>query len=95
MRILWFRQFTFKERKVKKVIKDHEEIVTGIEFFNKPSHENFDANKFDKINKIKFEDLANDIQEENIELNEEEEFNINETEDIFGGGKLINLICFI
>ena len=37
-----------KERKVKKVIKDHKEIVTGIEFLNNPNKNKNNNNKRDK-----------------------------------------------
>ena len=43
-----------KERKIKKVLNDHKEIVTGIEFFNK---DNYSKNDFYYKNKINLKDL--------------------------------------
>ena len=66
-----------KDRKVKKVIKDHEEIVTGIEFFNAPSNQNLNSSEknLKKIEdfslgeeeeEIKSEDSYSELMEENI-----------------------------
>ncbi len=53
-----------KEKKVKKVIKDHKEIVTGIEFFNKNNNNNYNTKKYS--NNYILNDSINDHERKQI-----------------------------
>lgn len=71
-----------KERKVKKVIKDHEEIVTGIEFFNVPTDNINSQNK----NLDDIEKLNENINEDN-ESNFDSEMNYENDNEIVDKGE--------
>jgi len=91
-----------KEKKVKKVIKDHKEIVTGIEFFNTNSNINFynNNNNFNNLRKKRKFDftIANKIQDENMELHsqyfdlENKDYTSNSNEENIDSDNIFNSI---